>query len=90
MPTILAGDLNERLDGNASPLVRPDDLLEPAPPRNTFPAVFPLLPLDRIRGCGLARVEEIFVHATPLARRASDHLPLVAEVRSHAAACQQG
>ena len=65
MLMFLAGDLNERLDDDASPLVRLDDLFEPALSRNTFLVVFPLLPPVRLRGCGLAWVEEIFVHATP-------------------------
>lgn len=81
MPTVLAGDLNERLDGDASPLARLDALFEPAPPHGTFPAAFPFLPLDRIRGCGQVRVDRLSVHEPPLARRASDHLPLVAELR---------
>jgi len=81
LPTILAGDLNERLDGDGSPLAALDGLLAPAAPRNTFPAAFPLLPLDRIRTCGRIALDGLSVHATPLARRASDHLPLVAEIR---------
>ena len=81
LPTILAGDLNERLDGDGSPLAALDDFFAPAIPRNTFPATFPLLPLDRIRACSRIALDGLFVHATPLARRASDHLPLVAEVR---------
>jgi len=81
LPTILAGDLNERLDGNGSLLAALDGLFAPAAPRNTFPAVFPLLPLDRIRTCRRIALESLSVHATPLARWASDHLPLVAEIR---------
>jgi len=81
LPTILAGDLNERLDGDGSPLAALDGVLAPAAPHNTFPAAFPLLPLDRIRTCGRIALDDLFVHATPLARQASDHLPLVAKIR---------
>jgi endonuclease/exonuclease/phosphatase family metal-dependent hydrolase len=80
MPLLVAGDLNERSDGPASPLSLLDAFLAPEAPRNTFPAAFPILPLDRLRACGTARVEGTAIHATPLARRASDHLPLLAEV----------
>lgn len=46
----------------------------------TFPARWPLLCLDRIWGGGGARVTDVVVHASPLARRASDHLPVRASV----------
>ena len=45
----------------------------------SFPAAGPMLALDRIYARG-ARIVEIDVHASPAARRASDHLPIVAQV----------
>jgi len=46
----------------------------------TFPARRPLLPLDRIGTSGPATLGDAIAHATPAARAASDHLPLVANL----------
>lgn len=78
-PFLLAGDLNEwrpwrrRLAG----LPRALDLLEPQP---TFPARLPVLALDRIGVKGAAVRVKARVDRSPLARKASDHLPLWAEL----------
>jgi endonuclease/exonuclease/phosphatase family metal-dependent hydrolase len=86
MPTLLLGDLNEWRPGARSslrvfePLFGP---LAPAPP--TFPAPLPILALDRILGWPQGLVSEVAVHRSPLARVASDHLPLTARVRLGAA-----
>jgi endonuclease/exonuclease/phosphatase family metal-dependent hydrolase len=45
----------------------------------TFPAARPVLALDRVYARG-ARVSELRAHDTPAARRASDHLPVLARV----------
>lgn len=45
----------------------------------SFPATRPVLALDRIYARG-AKVVEVRAHASPAARRASDHLPVVARV----------
>jgi endonuclease/exonuclease/phosphatase family metal-dependent hydrolase len=45
----------------------------------SFPAARPVLALDRIYARG-AKVLEVRAHASPAARRASDHLPVVARV----------
>ncbi len=47
----------------------------------TFPARLPVLALDRVFALGGARVVEARVHRSGEARRASDHLPVVATVR---------
>jgi len=48
--------------------------------RATFPSRLPLLRIDHIfLGEGI-RVNRTFVHDSPLARRASDHLPLCADI----------
>jgi endonuclease/exonuclease/phosphatase family metal-dependent hydrolase len=82
-PVVVGGDLNDVYGGL-------EDLLVPAGFRGierrpkTFPAWGPIRPLDAIfvRGrvdyLGLSRCD------SELARRASDHRPLVAEVRLHA------
>lgn len=79
LPTLLMGDFNEWRPG-ASAL----GLLEPVfgvPPRApTFPAFHPFLSLDRIMGHPAGLVPGVEVHDTPLARMASDHLPLKARI----------
>ena len=59
-----------------------------AAPRSpaSFPSRMPLLPLDRILGWPQGIVRGLEVHDTPLARIASDHLPLKARVELPAAA----
>lgn len=46
----------------------------------SFPARAPLLALDRVFVQGPAKLRSVAVHQTPLARVASDHLPVVAMV----------
>jgi endonuclease/exonuclease/phosphatase family metal-dependent hydrolase len=73
---IVLGDLNEwrgRRRGGLSLLER---RLGRAPARRTFPSWLPVLPLDRIYAGGTARLRATAVHRSPLARVASDHLPL--------------
>lgn len=80
-PVILLGDMN---------LWRPNDkatrTLEAELPTHSeidwpasFPAGRPVLALDRIYARG-AKVIEVRAHQSPAARRASDHLPVVAKV----------
>jgi endonuclease/exonuclease/phosphatase family metal-dependent hydrolase len=83
MPTLLLGDLNEwRFDRGRSAL----RALEPHFGRldggmPSFPSRRPILALDRILGCSRARVRFLQPHDSPLARVASDHLPLRAWVQ---------
>jgi endonuclease/exonuclease/phosphatase family metal-dependent hydrolase len=80
MPTLLLGDFNEWRRHRRSAL----GVLEPtfgvSPSLLSFPSRRPLFALDRIFGWPVGLVSHLAVHATPLARRASDHLPLTAEV----------
>lgn len=79
IPTVLMGDMNEwrrerrsALGGFAAGFAGPG-----VP---SFPAYYPMLALDRIfarPGHILGRIE---VHDSPLARRASDHLPVKARI----------
>lgn len=80
MPTILLGDLNEwrRLRRSALSVFEP--VFGAAQPLPSFPSRLPMFPLDRIIGWPLGLIEDLAVHDTPLARRASDHLPLTAQV----------
>lgn len=76
LPTLLLGDLNEWRTGTGSPLTHLTRHFQPAPAVRSFPARYPMLPLDRMLVGPVGRIEELQAHDTPLARRASDHLPL--------------
>ncbi|TCZ55985.1 endonuclease/exonuclease/phosphatase family protein [Roseicella aquatilis] len=82
IPTLLLGDLNEwRRDRTRSSLHGLEPLFGPVGRgKPSFPSRRPLLALDRILGCPRARVRSVEVHDSPLARTASDHLPLKARV----------
>ncbi|HKL62310.1 MAG TPA: endonuclease/exonuclease/phosphatase family protein [Woeseiaceae bacterium] len=76
---VLAGDINEWRPGAAGNRILPA-VLDPAPLPRTFPAGAPLFALDRIYVTPGDVVAELQVVKTPAARRASDHLPLVADL----------
>ncbi len=46
----------------------------------SFPSRFPILPLDRVMGYPKDIVTAVEVHDSPLARIASDHLPIKAYI----------
>lgn len=92
-PTILLGDLNEWRVGRRSSLkpLNPDfGPIHAAIP--SFPSRFPLLALDRILASPHRLISSIEVHDSPLARIASDHLPIKARVdlasAPHPASCE--
>ncbi len=82
-PIVVGGDLNDVYGGLGN-------LLQPAGFRGierrplTFPAWGPLRPLDAIFVRGPVDFLELRRCETDLSRRASDHRPLVADVRLHA------
>ncbi|WP_209425216.1 endonuclease/exonuclease/phosphatase family protein [Pararhodobacter sp. SW119] len=84
-PTLVMGDLNEwRLGARCSLMPLRKELRavkRSAMTAASFPARLPVLPLDRIIGCHRAEVLDLVTHDTPLARQASDHLPLKARLR---------
>jgi endonuclease/exonuclease/phosphatase family metal-dependent hydrolase len=80
-PTLLLGDLNEWRHGAASALAPLYDSFAHAATGASFPAPMPLLPLDRIFISTRPRAMDVAVHDAGPARRASDHLPLVARIR---------
>jgi endonuclease/exonuclease/phosphatase family metal-dependent hydrolase len=89
VPTVLMGDLNEwLLWGRPLRWLRRHFGNAPAPA--TFPARRPLLPLDRLWVRPRAHLRRVHVHRTALARVASDHLPLVAELVDLAAPSAPG
>ena len=78
-PTILMGDLNEwSPDGPAIASFRGD--LEASPPIRTFHTALPVAPLDRIFIGGGLMFRHVALHRSASALRASDHLPLLADV----------
>lgn len=79
MPVILTGDLNEWFVWGR-PLRWLVSHFEAAPAPRTFPSRFPVFSLDRLWISPRHRLVEVRVHASPLARLASDHLPLIAHI----------
>lgn len=82
-PRLLLGDFNEWTRGLATHLLtahfealRPKALLGRS---RSYPGVLPLLHLDHIYYDPALRPEKMWLHRTPLALIASDHLPLVAD-----------
>jgi endonuclease/exonuclease/phosphatase family metal-dependent hydrolase len=81
-PAILAGDFNAMPRSRAYGFLA-EGLSKPMlkmPARATFPARFPLFRLDHVFTNIRAKILGYAVIDTPLARRASDHLPLLATV----------
>jgi len=78
-PTLVLGDINEWFPGPA--LRRLQGRLGRAPAVATFPSGRPILALDRIWVQPQAALVAVRAHATPLARVASDHLPVTASIR---------
>jgi endonuclease/exonuclease/phosphatase family metal-dependent hydrolase len=84
-PTVLMGDLNEWRLGRRSSLQALEPNFGPLQAAvASFPARLPLLPLDRILANPQSLVRSIEVHDTPLARIASDHLPVKAVINFRA------
>jgi len=79
-PTILMGDLNEwYLWGRPLRWLHAHFREMPGGPP-TFPARRPIFALDRIWISPAGCLRRLHSHSTPMARAASDHLPLLAEV----------
>jgi len=84
-PKLVLGDFNEWMRGRATLLLREKlnsvDLRNYLRRRRTYPGVFPILHLDHIYYTGRIEVIGIELPRTRMALVASDHLPLVADVR---------
>ncbi|TCU29071.1 endonuclease/exonuclease/phosphatase family metal-dependent hydrolase [Rhizobium azibense] len=77
--TVLLGDLNEWRLGDRSSLNTLQSAFEAQPPAvASFPARLPILALDRIMSNRKGVLTNVEAHDTPLARVASDHLPIKA------------
>lgn len=79
MTTVLLGDINEWFLWGR-PLRWLHAHFRSLPPRRTFPSRWPMFALDRIWVKPLQLVRRIQAHRSPLARLASDHLPLIVDV----------
>ena len=78
-PTLLMGDLNEWfLWGRPLRWLHAHFQATPSP--RSFPARAPLLALYRIWIEPRALLRRLWAHATPAARAASDHIPIVADI----------
>jgi len=84
-PKIVLGDFNEWMRGLATQMLSERlssiDLRAHLRRRRTYPGVFPVLHLDHIYYEGHVEVARVELPRTRLALMASDHLPLVAELR---------
>ena len=84
-PKIILGDFNEWMRGLAtktlSSLFESVDIHAHLQRRRTYPGIFPLLHLDHIYYEGEVEIRGVELPRTRKALMASDHLPLVANVR---------
>ncbi len=84
-PKLLFGDFNEWSRALATDILakrlQSIDLFPYLKRRRTYPGFFPLLHLDHIYYQGEIEVRAISLPRTRLAKMASDHLPLVADLR---------
>jgi len=84
-PKLVLGDFNEWMRGlvtsTLSARMNSVDLRNFLSRRRTYPGVFPLLHLDHIYYAGHVEIIGVELPRTRLAKVASDHLPLVADLR---------
>jgi endonuclease/exonuclease/phosphatase family metal-dependent hydrolase len=84
-PKIVLGDFNEWMRGLATALLsaklKSVDLRDYLQRRRTYPGLFPFLNLDHIYYAGPLEIVGIELHRTRQSLVASDHLPLVADLR---------
>ena len=84
-PKLVLGDFNEWMRGKATALLNEKlnsvDLRNYLRRRRTYPGLFPILHLDHIYYSGRVDIVGIELPRTRLSLVASDHLPLVADVR---------
>jgi endonuclease/exonuclease/phosphatase family metal-dependent hydrolase len=79
-PIIVAGDFNDVWATLGKKLLVPAGFRSLEPPLRTFPAYAPIRALDSIYVRGNIRILSVHRSRMGLAKRASDHLPLVAEL----------
>ena len=79
-PTLLMGDLNEWRAGGSSAMRHLGRVFHSSVALPSYPARYPVMPLDRMMVSAPAYLSGHAVHDTPLARRTSDHLPIKAKL----------
>ena len=79
-PIVLGGDMNDVWATLGDRLMRPAGFQTASWRIRTFPAAYPLRPLDWIFFRGDLALRHSFATRTRLARQASDHLPLVSDL----------
>jgi len=84
-PKIVLGDFNEWMKGLATQMLSEKlqsiDLRQHLKRRSTYPGVFPMVHLDHIYYDGQVEVVKLELPRTRASMMASDHLPLVAELK---------
>ena len=86
---VVLGDVNDWLPGRSVGHVL-DERLGTAARLRSFPSPWPMLSLDRIWVHPAGARRRTFVHTSALARHASDHLPVVADIDLAAAVSDVG
>lgn len=79
-PTLMCGDFNDWRNTLGRSLLVPHKLTQATSPPGkfrSFPAVFPVMPLDKVFHCDAIEIESIRLVKTSKSRQASDHLPIV-------------
>jgi endonuclease/exonuclease/phosphatase family metal-dependent hydrolase len=79
-PIIVAGDFNDLWGTLGKKLLEPAGFRGLARPIRTFPAYAPVRALDAVYVRGEIRIKSIFRSQLRVARHASDHLPLFAQI----------
>lgn len=89
LPTLIVGDYNDWRDTLSRVIFARHGFSQVTAPRSrfrSFPAYLAVGSLDKAYARGPIRIEHARIVRTALARRASDHLPLVADFRIDASA----
>ena len=79
LPVLIGGDYNDVYGNLGSRVMDPKGFQTVGKKILTFPAILPMRPLDRMFFRGSVTLHHAFAARSALARRASDHLPLVAD-----------
>lgn len=80
-PIVVAGDFNDVWGTIGQRLLVPAGFTSAARPLRTFPAWAPIRALDAVYVRGAVALQRVATVRSAVARRASDHLPLLAELR---------
>ena len=83
-PTVLCGDFNDWRNTLGRTLLIPHGFAQATSPPGkfrSFPAVLPVMSLDKVFHCEGIEIESAHLVKTRQTRQASDHLPLVVEFR---------